>query len=142
VTGTFVIGLALVPSSIQVSLDMSSVISGNPDRDDHLRSSDPFAGDTRPTAEFRSTYVDWLGRSAKVTGELTIVGVTRPVVLDVEFLGATTDPSGGTRAALSASTEINREAWGVTWNQALETGGRLASKRIRIEIETEMILQE
>src|SRR6476659_9897514 len=64
VTGTIVIGLALVPSSVQVSFDMSSVISGNPDRDDHLRSSDLFAVDTRPTAELRSTYVDWLGRPA------------------------------------------------------------------------------
>src|SRR3954447_19047571 len=141
VTGTVVIGQALVPSSVEVTLDMSSVVSGSRDRDDHLRSTDFFAVGAHPTAEFRSTYVDRLGRSAKVTGELTIVGVTRPVVLDVEFLGTTTDRSGGTRAVFSASTEIDREAWGLTWNQALE-GGLLVSRKIRIEIETEMILQE
>jgi len=120
---------------------MSSVASGNSDRDEHLRSQDFFNVETYPTAEFRSTNVEWLGRSAKVAGDLTIVGVTRAVVLDVEFLGATTDPWGGARAIFSASTEIDREAWGLTWNQALETGGLLVSKKIRIEIETETVLQ-
>jgi polyisoprenoid-binding protein YceI len=142
VAGTVVIGSDPAGSSVAVTLDMGSVTSGNGERDAHLRSSDFFAVEAHPTAEFRSTNVEWLGRAAKVAGDLTIVGVTRPVVLDVQFLGATADPWGGTRAAFSASTEIDREAWGLTWNHTLETGGLLVSKKIRIEIEAETVLRQ
>jgi polyisoprenoid-binding protein YceI len=140
VAGTVVIAEDPEQSSVDVTLDMASVTSSNAGRDDHLRSADFFDVENFPTATFRSTSVAWQGTTAAVTGDLTIVGVTRPVVRDVELHGATNDPWGGTRAEFSAWTEINREDWGLTWNQVLETGGALVSKKVRIEIETETVL--
>jgi polyisoprenoid-binding protein YceI len=127
-------------SSVEVTIGMASVTSGAADRDDHLRSPDFFDVATHPTATFRSTGVRWAGATATVDGELTIVGVTRPVVLEVDYLGAVTDPWGGRRAVFSARTEINREDWGLTWNMALEAGGVMVSKKVRIEIEVETVL--
>lgn len=141
VSGDVVIAEDPARSSVAVTLDMATVSSSNTDRDDHLRSADFFDVERFPTATFVSRTVAWRGTSAAVTGDLTIVGVTRPVVLDVEFLGATNDPWGGTRAIFSASTEIDREDWGLTWNQALETGGVLVAKMVRIEIESETVLE-
>ena len=141
VSGDVVIAEDPARSSVAVTLDMATVSSSNADRDDHLRSADFFDVEQFPTATFVSRTVAWRGTSAAVTGDLTIVGVTRPVVLDVEFLGATNDPWGGTRAIFSASTEIDREDWGLTWNQALETGGVLVGKKVRIEIESETVLE-
>lgn len=140
VAGTVVIADDPAASSVVVTLGMASVSSSNADRDDHLRSPDFFDVERHPTATFRSTHVTWIDNTAEVTGDLTIVGITRPVVLDVELLGVTNDPWGGSRAVFSAHTEINREDWGLTWNQALETGSVLVSKKIRIEIETETVL--
>lgn len=128
-------------SSVEVTIGMASVSSGSSDRDDHLRSPDLFDVERHPTATFRSTAVSWSGTRAKVTGDLTIVGVSRPAVLEVDLLGTTTDPWGSVRAAFSAFTEIDREDWGITWNLALAAGGVLVSKRIRIEIELEAVLQ-
>lgn len=127
-------------SSVTVTIGMASVTSGSDDRDTHLRSPDFFDVERFPTATFRSRRVRWSGSTAKVDGDLTIVGETRPVELDVELLGTTTDPWGGARAVFSAFTEIDREDWGLTWNVALEAGGILVSKRIRIEIELEAVL--
>jgi polyisoprenoid-binding protein YceI len=121
---------------------MGSVESGAQDRDDHLRSSDLFDVDKFPRATFRSTDVEWSGTAAEVRGDLTIVGVTKPVSLYVSFLGAVVDLSGADRAVFSASTEINREDWGLTWNVALESGGILVSKKIRIEIEVEAVRED
>ena len=140
VSGAVVIAEDPASSSVDVTITTASVSSGSADRDEHLRSSDFFDVERFPTAAFRSTHVDWQGGTATVTGDLTIVGVTRPVVLDVELLGVTEDPWGGIRAVFSAGTEIDREDWGLTWNQALEAGGVLVSKKIRIEIETETVL--
>lgn len=74
-----------------------------------------------------------------MTGELTIKGVTRPVTLEAEYLGHATDPWGAERAVFSAAGTINREDWGLTWNMALEAGGLLVSKEIRLEIEVELV---
>ena len=128
-------------SSVDVTIGMASVTSGSADRDDHLRSADFFDVERFPTATFRSTAVSWQGTTAKVTGDLTIVAVTNPVVLEVQYLGATVDPWGATRAVFAAFTEVDREDWGLTWNVALETGGVLVSKKIRIEIDLETVLQ-
>jgi polyisoprenoid-binding protein YceI len=128
-------------STVEVVIGMASVESGAQDRDDHLRSPDFFDVERFPVATFRSTGVTWSGAHARVAGTLTIVGVAREVVLDVELLGVGVDPAGGDRAVFSASTEVNREDWGLTWNMALETGGVLVSKKIRIEIEIETVLQ-
>jgi polyisoprenoid-binding protein YceI len=141
VRGTIRLADRPVDSVVDVTIGTASVHSGAQDRDDHLRSPDFFDVERFPEATFRSTSVDQSGRRASVTGDLTIVGVTRPVVLDVEFQGALADLSGDKRAVFSASTEINREDWGLTWNMALEAGGVLVSKKIRIEIEVETVHQ-
>jgi polyisoprenoid-binding protein YceI len=90
---------------------------------------------------FRSTTITAAGSTGTVTGDLTIKGVTRPMTLDVEYLGHARDPWHNDRAVFSASTTINREDWGLTWNMVLEAGGVLVSKEIRIEIEVETIRQ-
>ena len=124
-----------------VDIDMTSVSSGDQARDDHLRSGDFFDVEQHPTATFRSTGVAADGREGKVFGDLTIKGVTRAVVLDVEFLGSARDPWDNERAVFSAAAKINREDWGLTWNMVLEAGGLLVSKEIRLEIEVELIRQ-
>ena len=75
----------------------------------------------------------------KVDGDLTIRDVTRPVTFDLEFLGLGTDPWGNLRSGFSAATTVNREDWGLTWNAALETGGFLLAKEVRLEVETELL---
>jgi polyisoprenoid-binding protein YceI len=116
---------------------MASVDSGDQARDDHLRSADHFDVDNHPTASFRSTEVRWSGRRGTVRGGLTI----KPVTLEVDYLGHALDPWGSDRAVYSASATINREDWGLTWNMALEAGGILVSRVIRLELEVETILQ-
>ena len=139
VAGRVTIAEDVADSAVEVTIGTASVTSGADDRDGHLRSSDFFDVERHPTATFASTAVRWDGRRASVAGDLTIVGVTRPVTLEVEYLGTVTDPTGRDRSIFSASTEIDREDWGLTWNVALEAGGILVSKRIRIEIEVETV---
>lgn len=129
-------------STVEVDIDMSSVSSGSEDRDAHLRSGDFFDVDQFPQASFRSTHVSWEGNRAVVTGELSIVGVTKAVDLAVEHLGVNLDPWGNQRAMFTASTEIDREDWGLNFNIALETGGVLVGKKIRIEIDAQAVLQD
>ena len=120
---------------------MASVTSGDQARDDHLRSADFFDVDAHPTATYRSSQVLWAGSRGTVHGELTIKGVTRTVTLEIDYLGHVRDPWGGDRAVFSASGMLNREDWGLTWNMALETGGVLVSREIRLEIEVETVRQ-
>jgi polyisoprenoid-binding protein YceI len=127
-------------SSVQVTIRTASVDSRDAKRDAHLRSADLFDVEQYPTITFRSTQVQGEGTEWQVTGDLTIKGVTRPVVLDVELTGVVADPWGGRRAGFSAHTEVNREDWGITWNLALEAGGVVVSKKIRIELEVEAVL--
>jgi len=124
-----------------VTIDMASVNSGDAGRDEHLRSAEMFDVANHPSARFRSYAVDWTDTHGAVRGELTIRGVTRPVVLQVDYEGSVRDPWGGARAVFSASAQINREDFGLTWNLVLETGGLLVSKDIRIEIALEAVLQ-
>jgi polyisoprenoid-binding protein YceI len=126
-------------SRVAVTIDMASVDSGDRTRDDHLRSPDLFDVERHPSATFTSTAVRWTGTTGTVEGDLTIVGVTRPVTLDVVFAGAVRDPWGRDRAVFSASAEIDREDWGLTWNMVLEAGGVLVSRDIRLEIEVETV---
>jgi polyisoprenoid-binding protein YceI len=143
VAGSVVIADDPADSTVSVAIDMASVASGSEERDAHLRSADFFDVEQHPTATFESTSVDWRGDRgdrAVVHGALTIVGVTRDVDLDVRFVGGTPDPWGNLRAVFSASAELDREDWGLTWNMPLEAGGLLVSKRIELEIESELIL--
>ena len=141
VTGVIRIGDDPARSRVDVTIGTASVTSGSSERDDHLRSPDLFDVDRFPTATFWADDVEWSGSHAKVAGHLTIVGIERPVVLEVDLVGTTVDPWGSARAVFSVFTEIDREDWGLTWNVALEAGGVLVSKKIRIEIELEAILE-
>ena len=141
VEGTVIVDDDPARSSVAVEIDVASVQSGDQARDDHLRSADLFDVATHPTASYRSTSVDWAGTTGSVAGDLTIAGVTRPVTLQVDYLGHAADPWGNDRAVFSAHTTIDREDFGLTWNMALEAGGLLVSKEIRIEIEVETIRQ-
>jgi polyisoprenoid-binding protein YceI len=129
-------------STVEVTIGMASVESGSAVRDDHLRSTDLFDVAHFPEATFRSRSVYWADMSGTVHGELTIHGVTRPVKLDVDYVGYAAGMAGEHRAIFSARALINREDFGITWNMALETGGVLVSKAIQIEIEAETVLQE
>ena len=141
VDATVVIADEITASTVEVVIDMASVSSGDQSRDDHLRSADMFDVDRHPQATFRSTGIGTDGSSGSISGELTIKDVTRPVALDVEYLGLAIDPSGGEHAVFSASAVINREHWGLTWNMLLEAGGLLVSKEIRLEIEVVLVRQ-
>lgn len=128
-------------TTVEVTIDVASVDSGDATRDDHLRSADLFDAEEHPTATFRGVARGWSGTRGALAGELTIKGVTRDVVLDAEYLGFQVDPWGGERAVFSASGVVDREDFGVSWNMVLETGGLLVSKEIRIEIEVELVRQ-
>ncbi|MCA1676325.1 MAG: YceI family protein [Actinobacteria bacterium] len=138
--GQIVIGESPEQSSVEVNVNAASVDSSDEKRDGHLRSPDFLDVERYPAITFRSTRVEiGSGGSGKVTGDLTIRDVTRPVTLDVEFDGAAPDPWGGRRLGFSATTEIDREDWGLTWNVAMETGGVLVSKKIRLELNVEAV---
>lgn len=141
VQGTITTGSDPSETQVLVEIDMASVHSGSPERDEHLRSSDLFDVTTHPTATFRSTEIEWSATSGTMTGELTIKGVTRPVRLAVTFAGAMVDPWGNERVAFSASTRVNREDWGIRWNMPLAMGGLAVSRDIDIEIELEATRQ-
>jgi polyisoprenoid-binding protein YceI len=129
-------------SSVGVTIKAASIDTRTQQRDDHLRSPDFLEVDKYPELTFTSTGVEHDdGDDWKIRGELTIHGVTRPVTLKTEYNGQTGDLWGGQRAFFSAETKIDREDWGLTWNQALETGGWLVGKDIKISIEVEAVLQ-
>lgn len=145
--GTFTgsVHVAEVPeeSSVEVTIDASSVDTSQDQRDAHLRSADFLDVENHPTLTFKSTSVSLDGDDTwKVAGDLTVRGTTRPVVLDVEFDGANTTPWGTQAVAFSASTEIDREDFGLTYNQALETGGVVVGKKVRIELNVEAVLRQ
>ncbi len=123
-------------ASVAVTIDVTKIDTGTEQRDGHLRSADFFDVENHPTMTFRSTRVEPAGASnAKIHGDLTIRGTTRPVVLDATLVAIVTGMQGERRAAFEATTKIDREAWGLTWNVALESGGWLVSKEIRIDLE-------
>ena len=142
VTGAVHIDADPLQSFVEVEIPVASIDTRDETRDGHLRSADFFDADAHPTLTFRSTKViPGGGDRWTVEGELTVRGVSQPVALDVTFEGGAKDPWGGSRIGFTAHTEIDREAFGLTWNQALETGGVLVGKQVRIDIEAEAALQ-
>jgi polyisoprenoid-binding protein YceI len=137
--GTIEVGETPEASSVRVQITPASISTGDAQRDGHLTSADFFDVGTHPTMTFSSTGVRTLGDRYAVDGELTVRGVTKPVTLDLEYQGSITDPFGNDKAVFSASTEVDREDWGLTWNQALESGGVLVGKKAKIEIEVEAV---
>ena len=140
VRGSITVAEDMNDSTVDVTIGMASVESGNPTRDEHLRSDELLDVERFPEATFRSVSVDWKGDGGTVLGDLTIHGVTRRVPLEVTFEGYVRDPWGADRAMFSATTQVNREDFGITWNMALEAGGVLVSKDIKISIEIETVL--
>lgn len=128
-------------SSVEVQLDADSFTTSNADRDGHVKSADFLDVEQYPTLTFRSTDVRKVGDDWKLDGELTVKDVSRPVSLDVEFEGAGEDPWGNGRIAFAANGELNREDWGINWNQALETGGVLVGKTVKIAIDVQAVAQ-
>lgn len=127
-------------SRVEVTIEAASIDTGSGQRDDHLRSADFFDAATYPHIIFRSTGVEPLGEDrARISGELTIRGVTRPVVLEATHVATITGMQGEQRAAFEASTRIDREQWGLVWNVALEKGGWLVSKEIEIRLEVTLL---
>ena len=139
VAGTIEIGEVPEQSSAHVTIQTASITTADKGRDAHLRSPDFLDAERFPTLEFRSTTVENNGSRWLVAGDLTIRDVTRSVVLDVEFDGAATDPYGNSKIAFSASTQVNREDFGLTWNAPLEAGGVLIGPKVRIELNVEAV---
>ncbi len=132
----------LTKSSVEVEIEAASIDTGVSDRDTHLRSADFLDAQKYPTLTYRSRKVEAVSKDRlRVVGDLTIRGVTREVPLDVEVGGQGKDPWGNVRAGFSATASINRKDFGLTWNQALETGGVLVADRVDIEIELEAVQQ-
>ncbi|MFH9552372.1 YceI family protein [Streptomyces sp. NPDC051445] len=130
------------PSKSTASIDvtMDSIDTGSADRDGHLKTADFFKTDEFPTMTFRSTSAQALGGDDyRITGDLTILGVTKPLTIDLEFNGAAKDPFGNERVGFEGKAEILRSAWGLTWNAALETGGVLVSDKIKLNFDISAI---
>ena len=125
-------------STVEVTIDAASFTSGDENRDAHVRGEDFLDVERFPSLTFKGSGPRQQGSGWVLPGELTIRDVTRPVELAVEALGTIADPWGNEKAAFSASTEIDREEFGVTWNAALETGGVLVGPKVRIEIDVQL----
>ena len=138
-SGTIEIADEPTASSVAVEIESGSIDTRDAKRDEHLRSADFFDAEQYPNLTYRSTSVTQQGNEWVVQGELTINAVTRQVPLHVAFDGSGADPWGGQRIAFTATTEIDREAFGLTWNQTLETGGLLVGKKIAVEIEVQAV---
>jgi polyisoprenoid-binding protein YceI len=129
-------------AAVDVTVDTSSIDTGVADRDAHLKSPDFFDVAQFPEVTFRSARFEPRGDAGgRLVGTLTIRGISREVALEVERHGEARDPWGNERAAFSARTAIDRKDFGLTWNQALETGGVLVGDRVDLEIEIEAVRQ-
>jgi polyisoprenoid-binding protein YceI len=127
-------------SNVHIVIKAASISTGNPDRDAHLRSNDFFAMDEFPEITFSSTHVEKAGEEDfKVTGDLTVKGVTKPVVIDFEYQGSAKDPFGNLRAGFEGKTVVNRKDFGVEFNAPLETGGVLVGDKVTLEFDVSLI---
>ncbi|MFC0600092.1 YceI family protein [Streptomyces palmae] len=130
------------PSKSTASFDvrMESIETGNADRDGHLKSADFFKTDEFPMMTFRSTSAEYLGGDDyRITGDLSILGTTKPLTIDLEFNGSAKDPFGNERVGFEGKATILRSEWGLTWNAALETGGVLISDKIKLNFDISAI---
>ena len=127
-------------SRLALTIQAASIDTRNPDRDGHLKSNDFFDMENYPEITFTSTAVDQVdAENYRVTGDLAIKGVTKPVTVDFEYTGTAVDPYGNTRIGLEGKTTVNRKDWGVNWNAALEAGGVLVSEKVTLEFEVSAI---
>lgn len=128
-------------SSVEVTMNAASLDTRIEQRDQHLRSSDFLDVEKFPLIKFRSTDIQGDEQNFKLTGDLTIRDITRPITLDVTFEGQTKDPWGGERIGFSATGKLDRRDFGLTWNVILESGGLTVSNDIKIQLEVEAIKQ-
>lgn len=127
-------------SNLQLTIQAASIDTRNADRDGHLKSNDFFDMETYPTITFVSTAVEAVNdTNYRVTGDLTIKDITKPVTIDFEYTGTAVDPYNNTRIGLEGTTTINRKDWGVSWNAALEAGGVLVGEKVVLEFEVSAI---
>jgi polyisoprenoid-binding protein YceI len=139
-SGHVTIGEDPADSSVEVEVELDSVETNDEKRNLHLRSADFFNTEVHPTMTFKSTRVQRGKRDAwTVAGDLTLNDVTRPIELEVTYEGSAISPWGSKSVGFSATGKINREDYGVNWNQALETGGFVVGKDVTLEIEAEAI---
>ncbi|WP_336322687.1 YceI family protein [Streptomyces lavendofoliae] len=133
-------GVNPAASSASIDVTIASVDTGSADRDNHLRGADFFDAERFPLMTFRSTSAEALGGTDyRITGDLTIKGVTKPISIDLEFNGAAKDPFGNERVGFEGKAELLRSEWDLTWNAALETGGVLVSDKIKLTFEISAI---
>jgi len=128
-----------VPASVNAKIEAATVATGDAQRDGHLASPDFLDAATYPAIEFRSTKISGSAAEFEIHGDLTIHGTTRPVVLSASYEGRSTDPWGNRRIGYEAHGKINRKDFGLTWNQALESGGVLVGDDVKIELSVEGI---
>lgn len=131
----------ITKSRVEAELDVAAIDTGAADRDNHLRSADFFDVANHPTIRFVGTSIQEVEDGLRVTGDLTIRGVTRPVTLDVDLLGEAKDPWGNTKAALEATTTFDRRDFGLTWNAALEAGGVLVGDKVKVSLTLQVAKQ-
>jgi len=130
-------------SSFEVTIQAASIDTRNADRDAHLRSNDFFDMEKYPEIKFVSTKIEKVDDSTyRVTGDLTIKDVTKPITFDLEITGTAKDPFGNTRLGLEGSVVVNRRDWGLNWNAVLDTGGVLVSENVTLEFEVSAIKDE
>ena len=139
-SGELVTGSDPLESSVTAEIDLTSIDTGNADRDTHIRSADFFDVDTHKTMTYRSTGVRVDGDDYVLDGELTLKGVTKPVALRLELGGFGPDAFGGTRAGFTATGEIKRSDFGVDFNAVMETGGVVVSDKVNLHLEIEAVL--
>jgi len=140
-SGEIVTGENPLDSSVTAEIDLSSIDTGNEQRDAHIRSADFFEAETYPTMTYRSTGVRQHRDGYILDGKLTLKGVTKDVPLTLELNGFGPDAYGGTRAGFSATAEINRRDFGVNFAAVMETGGAVVSDKVTIQLEIEAVLQ-
>lgn len=129
-------------STVSFTIQAASIDTSTPDRDAHLRSDDFFAVETYPTITFTSTAITPRGgQDYAVAGDLTMRGVTKPVILDVSYLGTAKDPWGNERVAFEGSVTLNRKDFGLNWNAALEAGGFLVGDDVKVSVSMQAVGQ-
>ncbi|MEV7649357.1 YceI family protein [Arthrobacter sp. NPDC089319] len=137
---TLVVGDSLGTSSVEAVVKTASFDSNDDNRDAHVKGEDFFNVEQYPNMTFKATNVEGNPEEFKLAGELTIKDTTKPVVFDVEFGGMAVDPFGATRAGFSATTQISRKEFGITWNAALEAGGVLVGDKVTITVDSAFVL--
>jgi len=138
-SGTIEVTPDPLSSTVHAEVALASVATGDAGRDEHLRSGDFFDVERWPTMAFTSTTVKEEDGAHRLVGDLSLHGVTREVVFDLEFDGVGTDPWGNEKAGFSATAEIDRREFGLEWNAALETGGVLVGEKVRVELDIQAV---